>query len=302
MFPLQSAVLRTLVYANIFHYPLTLKEIHRWLIISLTKSTPQPSLQKIQKTLQTLLQVKKSYQYYYLKKYPSFIKIRQNHTHYSALKLKLAQKIANFLKKIPTIKAVLVTGNLAMKNAKKEDDIDLLIISQKNSLWVTRLLLIVALEFAGRRRRPRDRGVVNKICPNILLDETSLLLPLKDRNLFTAHELLQARPLFDKENTYFQFISQNSWVRRILPNAYQSTINHLTIQPFNRLFAKIKDLFGFLLLPLNLFAFILQFLYMFPRRTQEKVSLHYAYFHPHPKKNQIFKKYKKRLTNLGLHS
>ena len=57
----------------------------------------------------------------------------------SKKKLQIARKAAKILGKISTVRFVGVTGALAMFNANIDSDIDLLIITSKNRLWLTRL-------------------------------------------------------------------------------------------------------------------------------------------------------------------
>jgi predicted nucleotidyltransferase len=305
MFPISLSILYTLTYADVFDYPLTLKEVFLYLI------TPQrPSqIKTLQKTLSKLSSVSRTGPYYYLKNRSFLVKIRRQRVLHSRAKLQIAKEIVAHLKRIPTIKAILITGALAMKNAQKDDDIDLAIICQKNSLWLTRPIIIIILELLKVRRKPHDRRVADKICSNLFLDESSLILPPKNRNLFTAHEILQAEPVFNRRDTYFKFIAKNSWAQKYLPHAYKSIINlpadeagYQLARRRGRLstYPPTRQVINLLLLPFNLLFYLFQFLYMSPRRTKEKISLHYAFFHPHSKKNKILKEYKKRIESLNL--
>jgi hypothetical protein len=136
----------------------------------------------------------------------------------SGEKLKIANRVTNWLKLIPTIKMVAVTGALAMKNSTKNDDVDLLIVVSKDRLWLTRLLSVFLVELVAQRRRPGDKMVRNKICLNMFLDEAHLMVPKKEQDLFTAHEVSQLKPLWERENIYQKFINLNQWYQKYLPN------------------------------------------------------------------------------------
>lgn len=207
-----------------------------------------------------------------------------------------AQLVVNFLQKFPTINLVAVTGSLAMENAKKGDDLDFMIITQNNTLWLTRLFVIplVRLLFktrhpqgvnrlpgGGRQNevRPDSPGVSSSgaVCLNLWLDESALSLPQSKRNLYTAHEVLQIKPLFNKGFTYERFIKQNYWTKRYLANFYKYIYSSLPSP------AKGRDYevgVGFVTSFLNLLTFVLQYFYMLPKITSESISLHSAYFHP----------------------
>jgi len=209
---IQTAILRTLVYADVFAYPLTLKELHRFLIGEKTDS------QSLKKALKTLKKISSKGDYLFLKNKEKNIYLRRKRKKWSQGKWLLARKVATWLKLIPWIKMVVVTGNLAMDNAEQDDDIDLLIITAKKRLWLTRLLTNFLVGIVANRRRPGDQKVKDKICLNMFLDENHLKIPVKEQNLFTAHEVCQLKPLWARNQLYQRFIQENLWSQKFLPN------------------------------------------------------------------------------------
>jgi hypothetical protein len=105
-----------------------------------------------------------------------------------------------------------------MKNSDKDDDIDLLIVTKKNRLWLTRLLAVLLVELVARRRRPGEKDAKDKICLNMFLDETHLGVPPKERDLFSAHEVCQLKVLWERDNLYQGFLRNNQWTKEFLPN------------------------------------------------------------------------------------
>jgi len=283
---IQKAILKTLIYADIFDYPLTQTEIQKWLIQEKSSHTP----------LVFGPNIKKTNSYYHLQNRQSIVKLRRQRTRFSRSKLKLAQKITRYLKLIPSIQLIAITGALAMNNSNQHDDIDLMIITKKNRLWLTRLFSIFILEFLHLRRRPNKKQKFNlnvlnsnKICLNLFLDESSLQLPSSQRNLYTAHEVAQIKPIFDKGNTYQNFISQNSWVTGFLPNAISTTV------------LSSKSALSPSIFPLNWLenlAYKLQLLYMKSKITNEKITPHSAFFHPRPTNKIVLKQYHQKIKKL----
>jgi len=208
----QQAILKTLAYADVFSYPLSLKELYLFLI---GKKINEKDLST---QLKGLKNIGKKQGFFCLKNQEKNFNLRQKRKKDSQAKFKIAQKVAYWLKFIPWIKMVGVTGNLAMNNAQSDDDIDLLILTKKNRLWSTRLLAILITEILGIRRRAGQKEVANKICLNMFLDEVHLQIPQKEQNLFTAHEICQLKPLLSKDNFYSKFIAQNQWYQKFLPN------------------------------------------------------------------------------------
>lgn len=212
MIKLQKAILKTLSYADVFDYPLTLTELHKFLIGT------KASINDLAKALTEIKEVTQDGQFFFLKKRPKIVQIRQKRFGWSQNKLKIAQKVVKYLKLIPFIKMVAVTGNLAMNNAEQKDDIDLLIVTSQNRLWLTRLLTVFLMELVANRRRPKDQEVEDKICLNMFLAENYLQVPKKEQNLFSAHEVFQAKLLWERERAYQKFLKANQWAQKYLPN------------------------------------------------------------------------------------
>lgn len=217
MIKLQKAILKTLSYADVFGYPLISKELYRFLIsdevfssVSFRKAFTR--INANEKRIDT------NGKYFFLRGRKGIVSLRKKREKWSQKKLKIAQKVAKYLKLIPFIKMVAVTGNLAMSNAEQKDDIDLLIVTSQNRLWLTRLLTVFLVELVANRRRPKDQEVEDKICLNMFLAENYLSLPKKEQDLFSAHEVFQAKLLWEKERTYRKFLKANQWAQKYLPN------------------------------------------------------------------------------------
>lgn len=295
----EEAILKTLAYADIFDYPLTPQEVHKFLI-----SDKPADLDFVQKTLSRMSAKKKrtsadkTEHFYFLAGRESIVGLRKEKAKFSRRKLKIAHKTANFLKVIPTIKLIGITGRLAMENSEKDDDIDFLIIVSANRLWLTRLLVVIFLELLGERRRPQDKDVKDKICLNMFLDEKHLSLPAKERDLYTAHEVVQMRPLWAKDKTYEKFLKANEWVKGYLPNALPQKV--LSIKYEVSKSKKLPTADCPLLTVFEHLARKAQFWYMRRRRTTEVVSSHRALFHPKSARGWVLEEYQKKLKELGL--
>ena len=135
---LRASILKTLAYADIFDYPLTLNEINYWLIGPKAKYTSGVYLS-------TLPMVDHSQDLYFFKGRKSIVKLRQARSRWSQEKLKLARRVGEWLKVIPTIQMVALTGALAMSNSAVTDDIDLMIVTSPHTLWLTRPLVLLLL-------------------------------------------------------------------------------------------------------------------------------------------------------------
>jgi len=189
----------------------------------------------------------------------------------SRTKLLLASKAASFLENIPTIKFVGITGSLAMNNAEEASDIDLMLITKNRTLWTTRGIVLVFLKLFGfKLRRAGQKEEKDKLCLNLWLDEGDL--EWKDRNEFTAHEIVQIKPLINKNNTFEKFLFKNKWILDYWPNA-------VTISRFAGSDSADSSKFNFVR-SVEKLAFQFQYLYMKRKITNEIVRLTRAQFHP----------------------
>lgn len=281
---MRRRILRTLNYADIFDYSLTTSEVAKYLISD--TEVPIDTVQKNLKIFADSKQIDTDGEFYFLNGREKIVELRKKRAGWSKEKWQVAHETMEKLKKIPGIKLIGITGALAMDNCQKDDDIDLLIITAGNSLWLVRLMVFLFTPILGiNRRKPKDREVKNKICFNLFLEENHL--KIGSENLFLAHEICQVKPIFDRDNIYNRFIKENEWVKKYLPNAIKIT-NHQPLSTNNN-----KGLFYFL----NTIAFRLQYFYMKPKITNEKVGLYQAFFHPQNLEEKILKEYQQRLRS-----
>lgn len=237
--------IETLKYFAKYDYSLTKKELEFWSGTKVKKLISNPRLEKI----------------------------RRQREKYSLLKWGMAYRYGARLAKIPFIQAIFVTGSLAMNNCKKSDDIDFMIVTSPDTLWLTRFL--VTLMFWKQKRKPFQKIAPDKICTNLWLE--SRKLKVESRSLYHAHEILQAKCIFDRGGIHKQFLKENSWVKEYLENAFKNLNYELRSTNYDKFIIHNSN---FIIQILNKLLFVLQYLYMKPKMTGEKVGLGYAFFHP----------------------
>lgn len=117
------------------------------------------------------------------------------------------------------IKLVGLSGSISMMNANKNDDIDLFVITGKNRLFTGRFIALTLAHVLGIRRKRNEVGSKNKVCLNLFFDERNLKIPKQKHSIFVGHEVLQMKPLINKEQIYERFLNTNQWVYELFPNA-----------------------------------------------------------------------------------
>jgi hypothetical protein len=203
--PLNQAILQTVAYADVFDYPLTADEIHRYLIGAPTSRGTLRGVLGNGQLVPNLLS--HSGRYFTLAGRESVIETRKGRATVSADLWRKAVHYGRIIGDLPFVRMVAVTGALAMDNVA-DGDVDYLIVTEPERLWVCRALVVGIVKVAARR------GVT--LCPNYFLSERALVL--EERNLFTAHEVTQMVPLTGLQ-TYERLRQLNRWTDSFLPNA-----------------------------------------------------------------------------------
>jgi len=295
---MEKAIIKTLIYADIFNYPLKAWEIHKWLI---GRKTDLPGVEKALTSKSLRSRVKSQDGYYYLKGRKKIVEQRLGKEKQSAKLMRQAIFISKFFKLVPGVKLVGVSGNLAMDNADRFDDIDLFVITSKGKLWSSRATLVGILTFLDRRRSRNEKKelAAGKVCLNLLLEENNLRQ--KNTDLYTAHEVLQMRVLWQRGNIYSKFLEDNEWVFKFLPN-WVSTVNTggnsvgapgpassvsrrpSSLSPSSRaLEAVVKTL---------------QLRYMGRPSGKERIGEGELYFHPEDYREKILTEFKRRAVRM----
>ncbi|MBL8090301.1 MAG: hypothetical protein JNJ43_08230 [Anaerolineales bacterium] len=207
---LSQAILETLAYSDIFDYPLTLDELHKYLTISATK-------EEIKNHVSNINHVGFKEGYYFLENRADIVGIRKTRSIKSIKSLKRALFYGKILGLLPFARMVSITGSLAVLNLSKLADMDYMLVTQPNRLWLARAC---AVTFGRLMRLFGD-----KICVNLLVSENALLWPLHD--LYSAREMCQMIPITGFA-TYQKLLHQNQWTKTFLPNA-SLELNHFQI-------------------------------------------------------------------------
>lgn len=204
---LDDAILHTLVYADLFDYPLKVKEIHRYLTgYAAPLAMVERHLEEDGRLSGRLASISP---WWFLAGREHLAELRRERTAYSQVLWPQARRYGHLIAALPFVRLVSITGSLAMNNVRgPRDDIDLLIVAAKDRLWLARGLAILVVHLARRA------GV--EICPNYFIAEHRL--QVDEPSLFTAHELAQLIPL-DGADVYRRLLRSNHWMSHYLPNA-----------------------------------------------------------------------------------
>jgi hypothetical protein len=201
-----EAILHTLLYADIFDYPLTPAEIHHFLID--VPASSEAVNQALENSAWLRERVTTQGGYVTLRGRQALAALRETRRQSSERLWAAARRWSAVLGCLPFVRMVAVTGALAVDNAPAGDDIDFLIVTAPGRVWLARALAVMAV----RAARLFGAG----LCPNYVLAETAL--EQQRRDLFIAHDLAQMVPLVGVR-VYRQMRAANTWAGRYLPQA-----------------------------------------------------------------------------------
>ncbi|NUM25644.1 MAG: hypothetical protein HUU49_03420 [Candidatus Buchananbacteria bacterium] len=222
---LERSVLRTLAFFDIFDYPLTLVELHKWLY--------QPARQHNLSDILTVVQsenlkgiIQHQFGFYFFAGRQAIIRIRLERYQIAEKKFKIALKTVRFLRWLSVVEMVAVCNNVGYNNGTEKSDIDFFMIISKGRLWWGRLMITLITTILGVRRH--GVRIVDRVCLSFYTATNHLNLTdisLKPLDPYLVYWFATLAPIYSKQKTYQNFMAANDWLKTDLPNFYQT---HLT--------------------------------------------------------------------------
>lgn len=212
---LSEAIIKVVVFFDLFSYPLTVYELWRYLSLSVEFEEVSPELKKL--VADSHLEEKQGF--YFLPGRESLINTRQQRYHFTNRKLKIAHRAVRLFSLLPTVRLVALSNLIGQHNLRDGSDIDIFIIAKENRIWLTRLFCAGLMKIL--RQRPTPRKKRDKICLSFYVDAKHLNL----KNMTTGPDdqyfnfwLAGLYPIYDRGAYYHQLMSENGWLKEYLPN------------------------------------------------------------------------------------
>lgn len=203
------AALRAVIYSDVFDFPLTVAEIHRYLIGA--AASPGEVRAALDKHLTPSGWLEARRGYYTLAGRGDLVERREALLAHNAQLWPRALRYGRWLAALPYMRMTALTGALAMHNEPGRD-LDFLLVTAPGRLWLCRGLAMLLTRLARR--------FGDELCPNYFISLNALVFPNQD--LYTAHEVAQMTPLAAPRGAaqvYQELRRLNAWTERFLPNA-----------------------------------------------------------------------------------
>jgi len=204
---LDRAIYSTVAYRDIFHFPVTLGEIHRYL--HGVRCSPEEVLAALSSSPLLERHLESDGEFFALRGRAATFAIRTERRALSEAQWPTARRFARFLATLPNVRMVAMTGSLAAGNFPPDGDIDFLLVTDAGTMWRTRALCRLLALLDEKLRR-------GLFCPNTFLSAAAL--PLTRHSLYDAQELSQMIPLHGLAE-YRTVRAANAWTAEWLPNA-----------------------------------------------------------------------------------
>ena len=202
---IQKEILKTLLYFDVFSYPLTSREIYENMAVSATHETIEHEL----RTLLSIGIVKQSSNFYSTCDSIITNTERRMKGNKQAKKMlvkanEISKKISNF----PFVSGVCISGGLSKNYFDENSDFDFFIITKPNRLWISRTLYILLFKLFSKEKQ-------KLYCLNYFISEADLTI--NDQNLFVATELAYLIPTFNHP-LYKKLLQTNFWYKEYFMN------------------------------------------------------------------------------------
>jgi hypothetical protein len=210
----QEHILRTVLYYDIFNYPLKSSEVFRFL------GTNHLDEDVVINDLQKLVDQQLLYQFgdfFSAQRDPINVTRRIKGNKTADIYLPIAQKQAKKIASFPFVRAVMASGSLSKNYMDEDSDLDFFIVTEPGRLWIARTLLVAY-------KRLFLFNSHKYFCVNYFVDTEHL--EIEEKNLFTATELATVIPLHNAVS-YRQLHNANPWLGEFFPNYQIRTTEHL---------------------------------------------------------------------------
>ncbi len=217
---LQSQILRTITWFDLFSQPLTAWEIYKYLNYPTSYNNVVSSLE----TLSDKISFKDGF--FFLSGRENIITERFKKYNYFKRKIKKARIFIKLISLWPSILGIAVSNIIGDHNLKDSGDIDLLIITKDKSIWSGRFICTLIAKVLGLR--PNTKTKRDKICLSFYISSDNLNLEkylYNEQDLYFIYCLADLTIIYNYDNIWSKFYKENGFLKKYLPNNPERIFN-----------------------------------------------------------------------------
>jgi hypothetical protein len=199
------AILRAVMYASVFDYPLSPDEL--WRSLPRHKTSIDALKRAIAERPFLRQRIDLVDGWYVPAGRGDLVERRRERERSSRAFLARHRRTLDVICMLPFTRLVAISGSLAHLNADENADLDLFVVTRGPHVWTVALSLVILSKLMRLRK---------VVCANFLLADSHLVLDQRD--LYTASQVLHLRPVAGTD-TLARFIEANPFVHGWFPNA-----------------------------------------------------------------------------------
>jgi hypothetical protein len=202
------AIARSVLYASLFDYPLTLAQLRQTLIES--TQTPSEILDRYlnSEPLRDVIDLRDGF--FFPRGRGDFVEERRRREARSRAFLARHRLLLRCVCALPYVKMVSLSGSIAHANLQGGGDLDLFIVTRGKRVWSVTVTVVLLAKLMHRRRT---------VCANFVIADSRLALDQQD--LFVASQIIHLKPLVGRP-VYREFLAANPFVSRFYPNFHEA--------------------------------------------------------------------------------
>jgi hypothetical protein len=201
----ELAIIRSVVYAGLFDYPLTLDEVHRTLVGCDAGTADILATYNRSALLRELVEHRDGF--FFPAGRGDLVAERRRREARSRAFLHRHRRLLATICRLPFVRMIALSGSIAHLNLEDGGDLDLFIVTRGHRVWTVTLTILVLTRFLGCRR---------EVCANFVVSDSALAFDQPD--LFTANQIIHLKPLAGGD-VMADLLEANPFVARYYPNA-----------------------------------------------------------------------------------
>jgi hypothetical protein len=213
----ELAIARSVLYASLFDYPLTLAQLRQTLIESAQTPSQLLATYTGSAVLQQVVECREGF--FFPRGRADLIAERRRREADSRAFLTRHARLLQLICAMPGVRLAALSGSIAHLNLDREGDLDLFIVTRGRRVWSVTVAIVLLAKLMRRRR---------VVCANFVVADSRLAFEPAD--LFTASQIIHLKPLVGTE-VFGTLVEANPFVRRFYPNFHTAAAAALPFRP-----------------------------------------------------------------------
>ncbi len=200
----EFAIARSVLYASLFDYPLTLSQLRETLIECVLTPADIVAIYQASPGLRSVVEHRDGF--FFPVGREDLCQERRRREARSREFLREHRRLLALVCATPYVAMVALSGSIAHLNLEGSGDLDLFIVTRGQRVWSVTVAVILWAKLMRRRRF---------VCANFVIADSRLALEQQD--LFTASQVIHLKPLVGA-SVFERFVEANPFVARFYPN------------------------------------------------------------------------------------